>query len=182
LVVVAAWAWLFGAACVGEEPAEHEPQEQTRDESLCVAETLEEDSVAVAGVGAQDGPPAWGELPPDAVVAMTYLRLQDTPEAAARFEQVSGPVNEALMASPGLMGVSIRISASCNTARTMTVWASEEAMMGFVMGEAHVAAIQSTPEVSRGGSITSTWRLGDLEQVAFDAVAEGFVAHDGPVY
>ena len=44
--------------------------------------------------------------------------------------------------------------------------------MGFVMGEAHVAAIQSTPEVSRGGSITSTWRLGDLEQVAFDAVAD----------
>ena len=178
-----AMACLFGAACVAEEPGDEAAgEQQTRDESLCVAEVLEEDSIVFAGVGAADGPPAWGELPPDAIVAMTYLRLKDTPEAGQRFQEVSGPVSAALQSSPGLMGISIRQSASCNTARTMTVWASEEAMMGFVTGEAHLAAMQATSEVSRGGSITSTWRLGDLDEVEFAAVAEGFVAHDGPIY
>ncbi len=163
------------------EPVTKDPVEG-RNESTCVANVLEEDSMVVVGVGAPDGPPEWGVLPPTAIAASTYLRLQDTPVAGARFQELNRDIAQALMTSPGLMGVSIRASAACNTARTLTVWASEEAMMGFVMSPAHITAMGATPEISRGGSITSTWGLDSLEEMSWRGVLPGFVGHEGPVY
>lgn len=156
--------------------------EPVRDESTCIAYELEEDSIITAGVGAAEGPPSWGELPPTALVASTYLRIQDNEDAATTFAELNPAITETLLANPGMMGVSIRISPRCNTARTLTVWASEEAMMEFVMSDAHVAAMAATPKISRGGSITSTWQMSGIEEMGWDAVIPGFVDHDGPVY
>jgi len=157
--------------------------EQMRAGLTCEAETLEEDSIVVAGVGAQDGPPAFGQLPPGAMVASTYLRIQDTEEAAQVFDELNGPIIAELSApAPGLMGLSIRISPACNTARTITVWESEEAMMQFVTGPAHSAAMMRTHEVSRGGSITDVWQVGSLPELDWAPVIDGFKNHEGPVY
>lgn len=147
----------------------------------CVGSVLADDFVVDPTPGDVGDPESWGSFPPDAVVATTYLRLD--PEGMARFGEVVGPVIGELMAGPeGLMGASTGQSMRCGVARTLTVWASEEAMMQFVVGEAHSAAMAATGEVSRGGSITTTWSASELGQVDWASAAAGLADHDGPVY
>lgn len=146
----------------------------------CSATALEADSVIVIGVGSAMGPASWPQLPPTAVVAQTYLRLQSTAESRTTFDELNNAIIPELTAAPGLMGVSIRSSAACNTARTLTVWQDEAAMMGFVAGPAHSNAIASVGSVSRGGSITVAGALGTT---AVDwSLVSRFGSHDGPVY
>lgn len=154
-----------------------------RDE-FCVATEVEEDSFVVAGVGAMDGPPSFPpSLPPGAVVSSTYLRLKDTEEAQQRFDELNGPITAELTApAEGLMGLSIRISLECNTARTITVWESEEALMKFVLGDAHINAVRATGELSRGGTITDVWEADTVENFEWATVVAGFANHDGPVF
>jgi len=149
---------------------------EARDAS-CIAETLEDDSVVTTDVSYSS------ELPEGAVVASTYLRLQDERSARRRFRQLNRPMN-ARLAGPatGLLRMSIRSSRACNVARTMTVWESEEAMMDFVVGPEHIEAIRSVNEVSRGGSITDVWAVDSMPDLEWGTVVAGFASHDGPVY
>ena len=150
----------------------------------CKAERIEDDASFELGVGAQDGPPGWpATLPPTAVVAMTYLQLKEGEEALAVFQELNAPIGAELSApAAGLMGISIRISSACGTARTMTVWESEDAMMKFVTGPAHIQAIRRVGEVSRGGSITSTWRAQEFKALSWETVTPKMAEHSGPVY
>ncbi|MEL6189165.1 MAG: hypothetical protein AAFU79_31475, partial [Myxococcota bacterium] len=103
-------------------------------------------------------------------------------ESLQTFDQLSGAVIEELFRSPGMLGVSITGSMSCNTTRTLTVWATQADMFRFVASGAHVAAIGRVAEVSRGGSITETWPANDLPSLDWADVVPRFSEHDGPVY
>ena len=43
----------------------------------------------------------------------------------------------------GLLGASFGMSSECGAARTITLWRDEAALMAFVLGDAHAAAIQN---------------------------------------
>ena len=50
------------------------------------------------------------------------------------------------------------------------VWADEAAMMGFVVGPAHAAAMARTSDISRGGEQTDHWRVDALPAVGWAEV------------
>ncbi len=85
--------------------------------------------------------------PPDVsyVVSTTWIKPKSGSEA--RFGELVGSVVAELQRSEGFLGYSLGNSVSCGSARTLTLWRSEEAMMGFVLSDAHLQAIQSTSEV-----------------------------------
>lgn len=146
-------------------------------EDPCQASELAEDF-------ALDNPaadPALWDVPSDAIVAGTYLRLN--PDNLGVFQQAAGPVIEDLLSGrEGLLFFSTGNSQTCNIARTLTVWESETAMMDFVVGDAHLGAIEVTSQVSRGGSITDMFTVSELSSVDFAGIAIAFADHDGPVY
>ena len=149
----------------------------------CVAHELEGDFALVAELGEMGDPDKWPALPPNAIVATTYLRLQNTAESQTTFGELMGPIQGLLMApDSGLMGLSFTSSASCNTTRTLSVWESEEAMMKFVVSEAHLSAIGRVAEVSRGGSITEKWKVSDFDKMSWEAVVAKLDNHSGPQY
>ena len=173
----------FLALGCGEDDTPAAEKKTTQDLD-CKAEQIEDDASFEVGVGAPDGPPAWpASLPPTAVIAMTYLQLQEGEKALGVFQELNGPITAALTApAAGLMGISIRISGACGTARTMTVWESEEAMMKFVIGPAHIEAIRRVGEVSRGGSITSMWKAQEFGTISWEMVTPKMAEHTGQVY
>ncbi len=152
------------------------------EEDPCVAVELADDALIEPGLGEAGDPANWPALPPDAIVASTYLRLPEGEDARAIFDELMQPILGELMASEGLMGVSTTGSESCNTVRTLTVWASEDAMMQFVTSDAHIAAMGRTADVSRGGSITSHWTVGEFDAILWETVLPRFAEHDGPIY
>ena len=94
------------------------------------------------------------------VVGATYLRLKPDVAAQQKFNEVVGPISLALMSQPGLVALQIGSSDECGTARTFSVWESEEAMYNFVGGGPHGAAVGAIGQVSRGGSIVTHWETG----------------------
>ncbi len=144
------------------------------DETACSKDRIEADGVESGRLTA---------VPPGQyLITTTYLRLPLSKKAMARFNELIAPMDAELRANQGLVRTSTRLSTSCNTARTMTVWKSEADMMKFVTGPAHAKAMAGTPEVSRGGSITTHWM--DSEAGAtWEKAAQSLAAdNDGPIY
>ncbi|MEL6178599.1 MAG: antibiotic biosynthesis monooxygenase [Myxococcota bacterium] len=170
------------SAC-GDSDDDSPDSSTTAQELTCEAAQMEDDALLDVRLGEMGDPANWPMFPPDAVVASTYLRLQETEGSEQAFGEVMGPITDALMApAPGLMGLSFMSSEGCNTVRTLSVWESEEAMMDFVLGQAHLAAMGRVAEVSRGGSITDDWTVSRIQQPRWDTVVAGFADHEGPVY
>jgi heme-degrading monooxygenase HmoA len=128
--------------------------------------------------------PATGRpsIPAGSIVAATYLQLRTDDASQAVFSQVSGRVAQTLFMSPGLLAVAVVTSNQCAVARTLTVWENEEAMMGFVTSAAHSEAIARVGEMSRGGSVTTTFSAGASADVSWAEIARRFEGHTGPVY
>lgn len=180
--IVALCSAVFCVACEQEEEAS-EPEPKQQQMPLCVAHTLEDDAMLDSNLGEMGDVSKWGPLPPNAIVAGTYLKLKPGEDVMEVFGQINGPIiAELSKPAKGLMGLSVMFSPSCGTARTLTVWASEQEMLDFVMGEAHAKAIQRVGEVSRGGSITHTWPVSNFEKLSWANVVAGFKDHDGPTY
>jgi hypothetical protein len=114
-------------------------------------------------------------------ISSTYLRLPEGEAARERFFALVGPVLADLTTREGAVASALALSASCNTARTLTVWRDQDAMYEFVAGEAHLAAMAAVGEVSRGGSIAKHW-LGDESEANWDSAAEQLGAFDGRTY
>lgn len=149
----------------------------------CPAHVLQADFELDDDLGALGDPANWTtDVPPGAVVSATFLRLQDSEGASDVFRELITATTADLVVSDGLLGVSLGKSPSCGVSRTLALWESEAAMMDFVLGEAHLDAIQRVGEVSRGGSITDHWSASDLETIAWESVVPLLAAHDGPVY
>ena len=170
-------------ACASEDddtPSQDTPADPI---AACKREVIEPDQAFM-------GPPQGAIVNPDtkqinppagAIVATTYLAIKPNEQAGQRFGQVVGPVFQDLAARQGLLGITASNSTACNTARTLTVWESEAAMMAFVTGEAHAAAMQATSDISRGSSVTMTWPHAGGE-LTWQSAAARLKDHDGPIY
>lgn len=81
------------------------------------------------------------------VVSSTHTIFN--PEAEDRFFALSGDVLGYLGSGqhPGFIGFSVGTSDRCGSARTMTVWESEQSMFDFVTSEAHLAAMNQVDDV-----------------------------------
>lgn len=124
----------------------------------CTASALEADLMLDVPQGSVVDPQTFKVTPPaGAFIATTYLPLKPGDAAQARFMELLGPVQEELGAHPGMLAIATSGSPMCGSVRTLSVWESEAAMMDFVLGDAHIAAMAGNAEISRGGTATTSW-------------------------
>lgn len=118
---------------------------------LCV-ETDFEDDIALGGPGFDPETGLTGEPQEAYLVATTqiYLRADKLDE----FGSLAGAVLETLGGSEGMLAFGIGSSQTCGLARTLSIWSSEEAMLSFVMSDAHASAMVQAPEISFTGRTT----------------------------
>lgn len=140
----------------------------------CNAGALEADLDAqpLTGPGVD---PATGALvpPPEGtsyVVSSTYGAPKPDEAVLARWGQLFGSIEAALKTQPGLVAMQVGASTSCGSGRTLSVWASEEAMYDFVSGPAHLDAMNASAEVLRPGFAVTHWTASEVGQMSF---AEG---------
>lgn len=153
----------------------------------CVRGTIEPDHTTFGPLAGPGVDPATGQLrPPPAgsayVVSSTYLALRGEPAAQQAFGQLMGPIDQTLRTQAGLVAIQLGTSMSCGTARTLTVWASEDAMYAFVASPAHVDAIRRVNEVSRGESMVTHWTATTTAAVTWAEAAAQLRDHDGTLY
>lgn len=115
------------------------------------------------------------------VLSTTYLRLIDSAAAGSKFWEVMIPVYEDLGKRDGLVALSLGLSFECNSARTLSVWRDDAAMMEFVTGAAHSAAAAAGGELSRGGSVVTHW-TGDQTQATWKGAAQRLAEYNGPIF
>lgn len=147
--------------------------------SQCARGHLEADFMAgpLMGPGVVDGALDAAEY----VLSTTYLELRQEPGAQRRFGELMGPIMADLMKRDGLVAVALGTSQECGTARTLSIWRDDVAMMGFVVGDAHRAAMGAVREVSRGGSLVTHW-LGDQRDATWATAAQRAGDETGPFY
>jgi heme-degrading monooxygenase HmoA len=121
-------------------------------------------------------------VPSGSLVATTSLQLRTDEASLVAFQEVGGRVVESLFGSDGLLAAAIVTSDQCAVARTVTVWDSEEAMLAFVGSASHAEAIGRVGEMSRGGSVTTTFVTSPSSDLSWEEVAQRFEGHTGPVY
>lgn len=121
----------------------------------CTRGTIEPDSQGEPwrGAGVVGGKIPAGQY----VLSATYIAMKPTAEAQAGFQNVWTPLEKKLDATDGLVGYRTFGSMQCATARTLAVWRDEASMFRFVGTAEHVAAIQKSTEISRGGGATTHW-------------------------
>lgn len=152
-----------------------DPAGATPDLGGCSRGAIEPDfgSMPLRGPGLD---PATARLrPPPAgrfLVSSTYLAMPTTAAARARFGELMAPIGERLAGQRGLLAYSLGASDRCYTARTLTVWESEEAMLDFVVSPAHSTAMAAVSEVSRGQSLVDHWEERDADQITWASVAQ----------
>lgn len=76
------------------------------------------------------------------------------PEGAEAFGALAQEIGAAAAQIDGLIAFSVGSDNGCGVARTMGIWASEEAMYKLVTSEAHAKAMAATPELSYTGRVT----------------------------
>lgn len=182
------------AACGGEDPADNtpaptpsaSPSPTVAPGPVCERGVLEADFQLFAPFGGPGVDPATGKLRPSVgapyLISSTYIRLRPEPAAQQAFGELMGPIAGALQQQPGLAAVLLGTSMSCGTARTLTVWASEEEMYAFVGGGPHAAAMARVAEVSRGGSLATHWVATGTTAAEWPSVLAQLRAYDGPLY
>lgn len=97
---------------------------------------------------------AVGPLPTPYVVATTAGWARPEERHRSALGQASEQVSEAIFESPGLLGVSFGGSTRCDSARTLSLWTDEAAMLAFVRGAAHGAAMPLVPSTTLGWETT----------------------------
>lgn len=173
----AAAAAQAGGAVAARQPQAPPSGDAATDFAGCTRGTLEPDfeSAPLAGPAVREG-----ALPPGQyLISSTYLQLR--PAQGARFQQLLGPVMADLSSRAGLLAIALGNAPSCSVARTLTVWRDDAAMLEFVIGEAHSAAMSAVGELSRGASSVTHWS-GDQDSVNWRSAAEQLRADDGPLY
>lgn len=163
----------------GDEPDAGAPvAAETSYPSSCSAEALEADARASpwSGPGTKDGAllPGGG----DYAVAATYLQLRGTPEAAKKFQATMAKINEQLATSEGLVAFRVTTSEACGTARTLSAYKDETAMLKFVASPAHGEAMTLATSLSRGKSKTTHWN-GKLSELTFETGATHLATEPG---
>lgn len=126
---------------------------------------------ALAGPGVD---PQTGALKPGSyLIATTYLALK--PDKVMRALEFGGPVVESLFTMKGFVAFSTTASSTCASLRTLTVWASEEDMLAFVVSPAHLKAMPEISDLSRGTSNTIAWE-GSEQEATWERAADQLAA------
>jgi len=147
-------------------------------EPACVEDDLMASVFAGPGYDPENG--GLQEPLQDEYVASTTL-LALRPETAQAFVETVTAMIPVLTANPGLVGFSTAQSAKCGTARTLTVWRDEMAMMSFVTSDEHVAGMTRASEFSTTGTVTS-WKVTRAEVPIAWEVAMARAADTTPSY
>jgi quinol monooxygenase YgiN len=131
---------------------------------LC-EETDFEDDFPLSGPGFDPETGIVGEPQETYLVATTQIYAR--PEKAAEFMQAAGAVLQTLGQSEGMLAWGIGSSETCGDSRTISIWASEEAMLGFVASDAHAAAMIQSPDLAFTGR-TTHWEATAEELMELD--------------
>lgn len=121
-----------------------------------------------------------GALQGEYVVHTTQIYIR--PDKQQEFGTLAQAISAEAAKIEGLIAFSVGSDAGCGVARTMGIWASEEAMYKLVTSEAHAQAMAATTALSFTGRVTHwtvpaaeanayTWevaraRIGDVEPSA----------------
>lgn len=116
------------------------------------------------------------------VVSSTYLAMKPDPAAQQAFGEVTPPIVPELFGNPGVVAFQLGSSNACASARTLTVWRDEAAMMAFVMSDAHATAAARIGEISRGSSVVTHWTGATVAEIDWDIAVEHVAADAGPFY
>ena len=130
-----------------------------------------EDDFPLGGPGFDPEVGIIGEPQETYLVATTQIYIR--PEKRPEFMQAAGAVLQALGESEGMVAFGIGSSEACGDSRTLSVWASEEAMVAFVAGDAHAAAMLQAPDLAIQGR-TTHWEVTaeELEELDWDVARE----------
>jgi heme-degrading monooxygenase HmoA len=176
-------AFALCAACSSSDDAKNVAADPGTVTDGCARDTLESDLALTPLSGSQvkDGDLA-APGPDGYVVSTTFLRLKPGDDTAARFQELVSPILQRLVTQSGLAGFQLGLSTSCNTARTLSVWESTEAMYDFVGSDVHMTAVNAVSDVSRGGSIVVHWQAPTADEASWSSATETLAAANGPWY
>jgi quinol monooxygenase YgiN len=80
------------------------------------------------------------------VVAVTHVKIRS--EWKDLFDEHVGNIEDSLQDQPGLVGYALRAAIPGRDRWTMTVWTDEQALIDFVGGPVHAAAMQDAYKVA----------------------------------
>lgn len=103
----------------------------------------------------------------DSVVGATALLLWPGADAQADFDAYMGPAVAELFAVEGMLGTTMGQSATCRTARTLTVWRDYESMMQYVVSPGHVAAVGAVEALGEAYK-TTVFSVGQMDASGLD--------------
>jgi hypothetical protein len=93
-------------------------------------------------------------------VSSTLLILKkDDPEAKPLFDKNMEAINTALPVSPGLVASSLGLILFGDGYRTLTVWESEDAVLEWVISDAHATAMSEMATHSDPSSKVVSWSM-----------------------
>jgi hypothetical protein len=172
MFTISAISALTLAACAADDASQ-----DRNDLQSCV-----EDDFQAAPLAGRGYDPEQGLVGPvqDSYVASTTLILLN-PDEVERFGELVGPISADLQTREGLIALSLGQSQKCGTARTLAVWASEQAMSDFVLGDAHVAAMSEFSVVGLNGAVTHWEVAADEVPMSWD-LARSKIAEVGAIY
>lgn len=82
------------------------------------------------------------EIEGELLLSVTALQLREgDAQAAQAFNDLLGPITDALLVSEGLIGTSLGRSTACSSARTVSLWRDRASMMQFFANESHIKAV-----------------------------------------
>ena len=105
-----------------------------------------------------------GTLQDSYVLHTTQIYVR--PEQGQAFGALAQAVGEEAAKTEGLIAFSVGSDNGCGVARTMGIWANEEALYKLVMSEAHAKAMAATLDVSYTGR-TTHWTVTAAEANAY---------------
>ncbi len=105
-----------------------------------------------------------GPLQPGYVLHITEAYLR--PDKVEEFYELAGQVGEQAGKTPGLIAFSAGADTDCGVARTIGIWADEEAMYKLVTSEIHGKAMARTAELTHVARVTH-WSATAAEANAF---------------
>ncbi len=131
---------------------------------LC-EETDFEDDIPLGGPGFDPETGITGEPQDTYLVSTTQIYVR--PDKVGEFFSVAGAVLETLNVSEGMLAYGIGSSQACGVSRTLSIWSSEEEMLGFVTSDAHAAAMLQATELGFTGR-TAHWEATADELMELD--------------
>lgn len=115
------------------------------------------------------------------LVVITEASVSREPGAADAFFAISETLVQEIQGRPGYVGHSRRRELFGDRAWTMTVWRDTEAMLAFINGETHGAAMRRTADLVADARFARTWvAASDLPLSWKDA--EALLASSGRAY